>query len=261
MVSWLNNRAPVNGVFRISSGDKFAGSGKLYLEVRKREGRLYTDEEVRSLPKISTASRYHSEWHIRGYSARKIIQYLSKKKHLSNILELGCGNGWFANQLTKIPGCNVAAMDVNLYELEQGARVFSSNDRLNFIYADIFEMKNTDAKFDAIILASSIQYFPEVKNLLNLLLQFCAAEGEIHIIDSPFYSASELLNAKQRTEKYYRDLGFPEMSRYYHHHTHDELSGFKVSKLYNPASFYNRISGSVLHLPLSPFPWLKITAR
>src|SRR5204863_6137463 len=92
-------------------------------------------------------------------------------------------------------------------------------DTLSFLYADIrsgvFEKPCTDT----IILASVIQYFPDPHILLSNLQKILTPEGQIHIIDSPFYREENVLFAKQRSEKYFIESGQPEMRSYYFHHS------------------------------------------
>src|SRR4051812_13830112 len=83
----------------------------LYLAVREKEGRVYSDEEVRNLP---NSSRHSDEWKIRKETAKKLRAYLKGK----NILEVGCGNGWLANYL------NATGIDINEFEVNQALRVF-----------------------------------------------------------------------------------------------------------------------------------------
>src|SRR5688572_18830814 len=74
---------------------------KLYLQVRKAEQRLYSDDEVKSLPGIFSSHPHIEEWKQRKVSCERIIKYLDKKQKPLKILEIGCGNGWFSAQLAK----------------------------------------------------------------------------------------------------------------------------------------------------------------
>src|SRR5262249_40443786 len=136
-------------------------------------------------------------------------------------------NCWMADKLTQINNSTVTALDLNGYELEQGARVFAENERLKMVYGDVFNL-NTDEKFDVITLAASVQYFEDIKKLVTKLLQLLNKDGEVHIVDSNFYGNDELEDAKRRSADYYANLGVSEMSANYFHHTFDELKEFSV---------------------------------
>src|SRR5438045_3657839 len=163
-----------------------------YLLVRQKEGRLYTDEQVKWLPEIEQSNPHYKEWQTRASSCNKLIQHLSGKKRKLNILEVGCGNGWLCHHLSKIPGSDVAGIDINKVELDQAKRVFDSIENLEFFYGEIIDENTRNGKFDVIIFAASIQYFPSLDEILPLALELLNPGGEIHILDSHFYKSSEL---------------------------------------------------------------------
>jgi hypothetical protein len=90
-------------------------------------------------------------------------------------------------------------------------------------------------------------------------MELLKPRGEIHFIDSPFYDLNEVSGAKQRTVEYYSNRGFPEMSKYYFHHSWSEISDYKPEVLYDKKS-KSRILKFV-QKPDMPFPWIKIVNR
>ena len=110
-------------------------------------------------------------------------------------MDLGSGNGWFTGQFSNSFDHNFYCVDVNLTELTQGRRVFNS-DQIKFIYADIFTSNIPKALFDVVIINAAVQYFPDLTKLVDQILVLLKDNGELHIIDSPFYSDSEVENAK-----------------------------------------------------------------
>ncbi len=230
-----------------------------YLDVRKKEGRLLSDEFVRMLPHLPESHPLHKEWLHRAATLNRFYTYLSSLKKASTVLDLGCGNGWFCVKLKSvIPQANLYGLDVNKAELIQAAKLFS-NDQIVFLHGDIFEDIFETGSFDIIILNSSIQYFPDVKILLNRLLELLSNNGEIHILDSPFYSSGkQQKEAKIRSHDYFTSMGVEGMTEYYHHHTYNSLRDFSFRILYNPKSIRNsliKISGK----KINPFPWIRVT--
>src|SRR6478672_1922889 len=130
-----------------------------YISLRKKENRLYTDEQVKWLPEIDLSNPHYKEWELRKESRNKLTKHLSSKKIKLNILEVGCGNGWLCHHLSKIPGSNVAGIDINQTELDQARRVFDHIANIEFFYGGIDSEKIRPEKFDVIIFAASIQYF------------------------------------------------------------------------------------------------------
>ena len=244
-----------NGVYILSEINNEFES--VYLKVRDKEKRIYPDDELIKLPFPSENNTHKKEWDLRAKSFIRFKEYLKQKNTDLNILDFGCGNGWFCGQLSKSFNHNFYCVDVNITELTQGRRVFNS-EKLKFIYADIFSAKLPDYSFDLIIINAAIQYFPDLNRLIDKLLTVLNDRGEIHIIDSPIYSEGEAGRAKQRTINYYLSIEFPEMSANYYHHTWDKLANYNYSVIYNLHSFKKRII-KLLSIKDSPFPWIKIT--
>ena len=168
-----------------------------YLAVREKEERILTDSEVAQLPFLKT-----KEWPIRKKSCSRFISYLNTKEKPLNILDLGCGNGWFSNQLASVsPNHFVIGLDLNSIELEQATRVFKKKN-LQFVYGDIFKTKPLLLeKFDIIILNGVIQYFPDFDIVMTTLQSFLKPKGEIHILDSPFYEKEAIQGAKKKNSR------------------------------------------------------------
>lgn len=251
----FKNLKTENGVIKISEVNETFE--RLYLQVRKKERRLYSDDEIKLLPYAYKSNPHKDEWALRTKSFLRFNKYLSRKTSKLNILDLGCGNGWFVGQLAKDFNHNYFCVDVNLNELEQAARVFS-NENITFLYADIFSTSLPTGIFDIVILNSSLQYFSNISALIKELFFISKTYGEIHIIDTPFYKQQNLMQAKNRTLKHYQSLGITEMAKYYFHHTTDELKYLRHSFLYNPNKFKNKMVNLFFEKD-SPFPWILIT--
>jgi len=226
---------------------------KKYIDIRWLEKRMYSDEEVLYLPDISNGHPHFREWLIRKSSCRKLIHYLQQKQKPLKILEAGCGNGWLSFQLSSSIKSEVIGSDINFTELQQAARVFKNIAGLQFLYGDIRSEVFENMKFDIIVFAAAVQYFPSLPEIIHTALHLLNPGGELHIIDSPFYKKNESLAAKKRTEAYYRQMGFPEMSRQYFHHTFEELDLFSYSILYKPNPF-----AGIIFRNSNPFTWVCI---
>jgi SAM-dependent methyltransferase len=237
-----------------------------YLQAREKEGRLYSDDLIAQLPSVPTSHPLYTEWRARTESAGRLRNYLQSMRKPRTILELGCGNGWLTNYLAQDPHTFVWGIDRNQVELVQAARVFGDNRQLGFAHADIFNPpfindRIVKGQFDTVVLASVIQYFPDLPTLIFQLLTLLKPAGEIHVIDSPLYAHNEVEAAKRRSQAYYEKLGVPEMAGFYYHHTWEELlTLFDSEIVYNPNApleWLMRKAG----LRRSVFPWIRIRAR
>lgn len=221
---------------------------KEYIELRKKENRLYSDVQTASLPFLQ--NHIHSnEWKLRVKTCNKFENYIKKKKLNYPILDLGCGNGWFTYWLYTKTGGMIDGMDLNQTELNQGAIVFY-NENVNFYYGDIFRVSPQN-KYSLITLNACIQYFSEFEQLINRLRSLLDKNGEIHILDSPFYTIKNLSEAKKRTINYYNKIGYESLIPFYNHHTYEEIKKLNGIILYHPSN------GIISKFKKdSPFPWI-----
>ena len=225
----------------------------LYIQLREKEGRIYPDDEVAKLPAIPRTHPHYKEWLIRKESSQKLLNRLKKKKKPLDILEIGCGNGWLSHKLSTIPYSMVIGTDINFSEIQQAARVFQHALNLHFIYTYAEPGVFKEKRFDIVIFAAAIQYFESFPETINNTLKWLKPDGELHILDSPFYSVVDLLPAKQRSRDYYESYGFPEMINFYFHHSFEDLKKFNYEMLYQPGKLTKRFSGNK-----NPFPWIAI---
>jgi ubiquinone/menaquinone biosynthesis C-methylase UbiE len=230
----------------------------LYLATRTKESRIYSDEVVSALPRMPAGHPLHGEWRIRDSSSRRLLDYLAGMPGPLALLDVGCGNGWMAARLARLPGCEVCALDLNRPELEQGARVWGDLPGLTFVYGNLLEEILPEKRFDIVTLAGSIQYFPDVHLLMDRLFTLLKASGEVHIIDSPFYNEKSAEAARERTRRHYRNLGHPEMAAHYHHHLFSSLNRYGPVLLYDPRKMIQRIKRKLFDRSLSPFPWVTL---
>jgi hypothetical protein len=106
------------------------------------------------------------------------------------------------------------------------------------------------------VLASVIQYFPNPSKLLTRLENLLSPNGQIHIIDSPFYQEDEVAIARERSEKYFAHAEQTDMTSHYFHHSWGALNGFSFQPLYYPSSAWKKLLLKLQHD--SPFPWIVI---
>jgi ubiquinone/menaquinone biosynthesis C-methylase UbiE len=222
---------------------------ELYCAVRESEKKVYTDLQLKGLPDFGTSSL---EWEIRKHSADRLLAYLSKKRKFLRILEVGCGNGWLSSKMADLPKTYVTGLDINQAEINQASRVFRKVN-LEFIYDSFNENTFDKEKFDIVVFAASLQYFPSVVAVLRQAESLLNRGGEIHIIDTPFYDPDGAAIAAERCRSYYKDMGIHAMADHYFHHDISEFWGFNYRVMFNPTSLLNRLFRK------DPFYWVAIS--
>ena len=251
-MNFLNGSDHVDGIYILTEPQ--AEFENHYLQVREKEKRILSDEIVAALPRTPPSYIHHSEWKLREASSKKVLTYL-KNTRPKTALDIGCGNGWFTNKLASVSE-NVIGLDMNLHELKQANRVFEHTN-LTFCYADIFSEKLPHKTFDLITINAAIQYFPDAKQLFNQLLELLSDNGEIHIIDSPFYPKHELVAAKERTAAYFDKMECPEMANSYFHHSWSVLDDFNHTVMFDPSTLTQRAARK-LGFTVAVFPWIVV---
>lgn len=217
-----------------------------YLKVREVEKRIYDDSIVMKLPQLDKSHVQFSEWNLRAKSTARFINYLESNPGLS-VLEIGCGNGWFCNRISAFTKKTIGS-DVNLPELKQAASLF---ENITFWHHDFQHDLTIPLLVDLIVFNASFQYFESAQKILGNIRDLLNSNGEVHIIDTPFYHRDELKKAIEDTNSYYQSNKVEEMSQFYHHHTWEELPNYKL--MYKPKSKLARKFS-----PDMPFPWLYI---
>jgi len=263
----LKNKLLVDPVFSYQNNIFYQNNFRLdsfeeaYLKLREKENRIYVDSVVKQLPEFRNNHPYKREWDMRKSTFNYLRNYL-RKNGSTYIMELGCGNGWLAHNLAASLNAEICAVDVNETELLQGARVFKDIENLSFVYTDIFSSALKFQKFNAIVLAGSVQYFRDLRALILRLAEFTESQGKIYIADSPFYSSlSDALAARKRSVAHFTSLGFPEMADQYFHHTLNGLKDFDYKIVYNPRSILTLIKRKIFRRSISVFPILCINTK
>ena len=243
MSDWLVNKK--NGVAYLT--EPLSVFEELYIEVRDKENRVYPDEFIRQLPDVPKGHRHYNEWQKRKRTLKRFLSHLKNRK-TNSILEIGCGNGWLTQQIAPFAS-QVHGLDVGQYELEQAARC-SSYKNVTYVCCSDWQLL-PESSFDLIVFAGSFQYFEIGSEFWKQLFRCLKDNGEIHILDTPFYSEKESSLAKERSENYFTLLGNKQAINYYHHQQWSKLKG-KIEVKYTP----NKLSS--LFRNRSPFPWVII---
>jgi len=193
---------------------------ELYHAARGAEGRVLGDAIVANLPSSGARTPHADEWRVRGRSLERVLHALTDAPR--RVLEVGCGNGWFSARLAEA-GHTVTGLDTGAAELAQAARVFAHLP-ITWVLGDPWSAALAEKRYDLILFAASLQYFPDLRTLFARCREMLTSGGGILIVDSSFYPNDEAAHAaRARSVAYYASIGGAEMGAYYHHHTRQAL--------------------------------------
>lgn len=197
-------------------------AAKAYNSTRAKEGRLLKDAIVQDLPFSGSLTAQAPEWRVRERSMLRLLKHFARSGSELRVLEIGCGNGWLSARVTEA-GHVVTAMDIHSEELDQARRVFTGSG-IDWQLGDPMEHVFPAGSFDRIVFAASLQYFADVPLLFAHIRPWLSLKGEVHVVDSVLYpNRQAAMLAQERSVAYFAKLGTPEMARFYHHHTKDEI--------------------------------------
>jgi ubiquinone/menaquinone biosynthesis C-methylase UbiE len=228
-----------------------------YRRARAAEGRLLDDALVAGLPSLPSGHPLALESALRRQTAARFLAWLAGTPAPRTVLDVGCGTGWLAAAVARIPGTRAIGIDLDGPELDQARRVFGQPGGAAYI-AGVAETFDAAALApDVIVLASVIQYLADPAEVVGRLLAACRPGGSVHVLDSPLYRSDEVAAAAARTAAHYARIAVPELAAAYHHHTLEAFAGLApVVVRARPAAWRQRVAAR-LGRPISPFPWLR----
>ena len=109
------------------------------------------------------------------------------KKELSfknkNVLDVGCGNGWFGFW-AESNGCQVDAIDPSESQITE-AKYKDKENKINFLLAGAENINSLENTYDLIFFFNSLHHIPS--NLMERSIEYCASKmnsnGKIIIIE------------------------------------------------------------------------------
>ena len=129
--------------------------------------------------------------------ARRVKMLSSHLKPGMTVLELGCGAGYFTQELAR-SGADIVAIDVSP-ELLEMARANCSAPNVHFQIENAYELSYGDAVFDSVV-GSSVLHHLEIERALRDIYRVLKPDG-YHL----FYRAEHAQSSDRSTKKHSLD--------------------------------------------------------
>ncbi|MCB0031288.1 MAG: methyltransferase domain-containing protein [Anaerolineales bacterium] len=180
--------ARLDGIWRFlppARANQFAPFIADYEAIRAAEGRgAESADYYRQLPAVDLTGRHSAMWAQRHESFQLLLRHLPESPR--QILDLGAGNGWLSNQLTR-RGHHLTAVDLSLSQLDGlGAHHHYEQPFLS-IQAEFDHLPLPDASLDIIIANAAFHYSTSYSETLSALKPLLRPSGQLIILDTPFY--------------------------------------------------------------------------
>lgn len=100
----------------------------------------------------------------------------------SNVLELGCGNGYITEYISDITGCRILGTDLSNEAVEQAMeRTKHKRNRLNFSVVNMDCMVLPENTFDAILAIDSLYFVNSLENVLQTATSSLKLHGKLYL--------------------------------------------------------------------------------
>lgn len=124
---------------------------------------------------------------------KHVLPYIREKKeinHLSNVLEIGCGEGGNMKPFLDL-GCKVTGIDINESRLKLAAEFYEEHpnrDQLTLIFKNIYDCTREElGSFDIILLRDVIEHIPDQDRFLSFVKNFIKEDGVIFFGFPPWH--------------------------------------------------------------------------
>jgi methylase of polypeptide subunit release factors/uncharacterized protein YbaR (Trm112 family) len=190
-----------------------------YRTVREAEGWGRPDPAYyRSLPSVDRADPQYRIWTRRARSYHAFVERVLRPREATQnrpltVLDLGAGNCWLAHRLA-LRGHDVMAVDISTDPLDGlGAWTWYRADRPNPVrpvQAEFDHLPLGVSQADLVIFDGSLHYAESLQTTLNEALRVLRPDGQIVVLDSPYYpdDGSGDAMVREREARFFESYGF-----------------------------------------------------
>lgn len=212
----------IGGILRGLVPDReqyFARFRQEYGEIRAREGRGTNDDAYYlALPFEDRTGRNAWQWSIRARSFRYLesqilLQIERRVSRGLNVLDIGAGNGWLSYRLSLRGHCCAAVdlLDNSWDGLGATSHYLPKLPKpFTVVQAEMDHLPFADAQFDVAIFNASFHYSTDYEATLRETLRCLRPDGDVLILDTPFYEKNEsgIAMIRERQAQFEKQYGF-----------------------------------------------------
>ena len=170
----------------------------------------YTKEQIKKLSYTDFISLIKEE--NRPSGGKKTIREIAINSFInenSNVLEIGCTNGFSSLEINKITKCNVIGIDINKYSIENANEKIKLNcldeNKIKFEYGNAEDLSRfEDNTFDLIICGNAISFINDKGKAFNELIRVLKPNGFISVVPI-WYKENPNMNIINKVNE---ELGF-----------------------------------------------------
>ncbi|WP_027417691.1 malonyl-ACP O-methyltransferase BioC [Aneurinibacillus terranovensis] len=148
------------------------------------------------------AKTYDEYANVQKKMAKELIHSLSKKRceEKINILEIGCGTGYFTNLLCEaFPKARITAVDLAPGMIKM-AKEKMNEERITFLCGDIEEM-TLEGSYDFIVSNATFQWLNNLQTVIERLCQLLKRDGSLLFSTFGNKTFHELHTSYERTKE------------------------------------------------------------
>lgn len=148
----------------------------------------YSSEEIEKLSYTDFISLIKEE--NRPSGGKKTIREIVMNSFItcnSNVLEIGCTNGFSSIEINKLTNCNVIGIDINKKSIQNAREKILLNhlnkEKVSFEYGNAEDLSNfDDDSFDLIICGNAISFISDKGKALKEMIRVLKPNGFISIV-------------------------------------------------------------------------------
>lgn len=228
------NMAGHTGLGALMSKDKNAGKLAVEQYLKHWDGKVDKEAETRRLEDYnqSTHSYYNvvtdfyeygwgSSFHFCRFAKGENFQaamarheqylaYMSDIRENDLVLDVGCGVGGPARQISTFTNCKIIGLNNNDYQIEKAkyyAKKFDLQDKLDFVKGDFMNMEFKPATFDKVYAIEATCHAPDLKQVYSEIYKVLKPGGTFAVYEWVMTKNYDESNPKHRSIAYEIELG------------------------------------------------------